>query len=76
MADTGLYSGGIMDAFGSWTCSLSLSLVLSLGLDLWLAEPETLSSVHTSMFPDLGLGNMGKVMELWLMPFGILGLTS
>lgn len=44
--------------------SHSLSLRLSFGLGLWLAEPETLGNVGMNMFPELGVSDVGKSIEL------------
>lgn len=51
---------------------------MSPGLGLWLAEPATLGDVGTSMFPELGLDSVGKLMELvadalWALGLNLLG---
>lgn len=53
-----------------------MGLVLKLDLGLWLAESETFGDTGTDTFPKLGVDNVGKPIELALLHFGTLGLTS
>lgn len=53
---------------------LELEPGLSLGLDLWPAEPETLDAEHTSTLPNLGIGNVDKSTKLVADALGDLGL--
>lgn len=47
---------------------------MSLGLGLWLAEPETLSHAGTSAFPKIRLNNPGKSTDLAASAIWDLGL--
>lgn len=54
---------------------------MSLGPGLWPAEPETLGNVGTSMFPGLGVSNVGKLTKraaatLWGLGLDLLGLRE
>ena len=61
-----------LGTFGSLSCSLGLGL--RLGLGLWPAEPETLGDRGISMFPELGVSNLGKSTELAAAALWDLGL--
>ena len=67
----------------SWSrsCSCRLGLGLSLGLGLWPAEPETLGNAGTSTFPELGVSDVSKSIELaaatlWDLGLDLLGLDK